>query len=181
MSNILQLHVPYMNVGLDTMTYTVVPTLTNPAGAGIYNVTCQVSVPSALATGDGAGSGQGPGSGAGGGGTSGNGFGGGGQGLGFGGVGQGFGATSGYQQPSAYGSNQTFGPVVSSSLSIVVNQNGSPIYTAPVIAPTQGELQFKIPILAANSDVITVVLSSSNANDKTLQAVKSIIQIGEGM
>jgi len=179
MSNILVLNHPYVNIGLDTMTFTVPATVNSYTGAGIYSVQGQVSVPSAIATGDGAGSGQGPGAGAGGGGT---GFVSGGSGPGFGGVGQGFGATNGYQQPPAGASNQTFGPVVSSSLSIVVNQNGSPVYTMPVIAPTQGAFKFKTQgIVCAIGDVITVVLSSSNANDQQLNTVKSTITIEQGM
>ena len=180
MSNILILNQPYVNVGLDTMTYTIVPTLTNPAGAGIYNVAVQVTVPSYLATGSGAGSGQGLGAGKGGGDAAG--FARGGLGAGDGAIGQGFGADlSGYQQPPAAGSNQTSGSAISSSLSVVVNQNGTPVYTMPALTPTEGAFQFKTDILCANSDVITVVLSSSGAPDKLLNTVQSTITIGQGL
>jgi len=173
MSSILILNKPQVVVGLNTMTYTVGP-------AGLYNVQVSTTVPNAIATGDGAGSGQGPGSGAGGGDPVG--FNAGGLAIGNGGKGQGFGAVpNNYNQPSLYGSNQTSGPTVSSSLSIVVNQNGSPIYTMPTIAPTQGEMRFKIPIVAAASDAITVVISSSNPYDQQLNSVKSTVSIGEGL
>jgi hypothetical protein len=179
MSNTLFLNQNFINVGLGTMTYTIAPTLTNPAGAGLYNVAVQGSVPSAISTGDGAGSGKGPGSGKGGGDAAG--FARGGLGLGDGAVGQGFGPDlSGYSQPIASGSNQTSGPAVSSSLSIVVNLNGTPVYTMPALAPTQDAFQFKTTILCANADVITVVLSSANANDNQYNTVKSNISIGEG-
>jgi hypothetical protein len=67
-----------------------------------------------------------------------------------------------------------------SGLSVVVNQNGSPIYTAPVITPTQIAQQFKFGFAATAADVITVVLSSSNANDSLLNSVKMNVSIGQG-
>ncbi len=68
----------------------------------------------------------------------------------------------------------------SSSLSIVVNQNGSPVYTAPVLSPTQGAIQFKTELVCAATDTITVVLSSSAAVDKLLNTVKSTITLISG-
>ena len=171
MSNILNLNQPYVFNGLGTLTFTVPTT-------GLYNVRCQTTVPVALATGDGGGSGQGLGAGTGGGGE---GFTGGDLGLTHGGVGQGFGPTNGYQQPSAAGSNATQGAAVSSSLSIVVNQNASPIYTAPSLTPTDSAIQFKTSIVATAADVITVVLSSSAASDKVLNGVSSVVSIGQGL
>lgn len=167
---ILILNQNYVQNGVGTLTYTV-------PSDGIYNVQVQVTAPSALATGDGAGSGTGLGSGAGGGaeGTIRGDFG-----LGFGGVGQGFGVGNGYQQPPAYGSNETMGSPVSSALVVVVNKNGSPIYTAPVLTPTQSSLEFKTSAPFAAADVITVVLSSSGAPDNQLNSVKSNISIGQG-
>lgn len=67
-----------------------------------------------------------------------------------------------------------------SGLSVVINQNGSPIYTAPTITPTQTALQFKFSFPATAADVITVVLSSSTANDLLLNSVKMNVAIGQG-
>ena len=70
--------------------------------------------------------------------------------------------------------------VTPSSLVVVVNQNGSPIYTAPAVTPTQIGLRFKISFLAAVNDVITVVLSSSAAIDSIPDNVLSNLSIGQG-
>lgn len=67
-----------------------------------------------------------------------------------------------------------------SSLSVVVNNNASPVFTAPAVSPTQGAQQFKVSLSLAASDVVTVVLSSSAAIDNLLNSVKSIISIGQG-
>lgn len=67
-----------------------------------------------------------------------------------------------------------------SGISIVVNQNGSPVYTAPSVSPTQGALQFRIPFYFTAADAITVVLSSSTANDLVINNVKSNIIIQQG-
>ncbi len=67
-----------------------------------------------------------------------------------------------------------------SGLTIVVNQNGSPVYTAPVISPTQIAQQFKTSLLLADADVVTVVASSSAANDLLLNSVKINTSIGLG-
>lgn len=214
MSNILVLNQPYVNVGLDTMTYTVATT-------GVYNIQVQATFPSAAATGFGAGTavdqglgvtggtqgigqgsnlslgnggtglgfggsttdgalgGNGSGHGAGAGGGA-EGFTGGDLGAGHGGVGQGFGAANGYQQPPANVITPTSGVAVSSSLVVTVNQNGSPIYTFSNSVPTQSAIQFKSSFVGTAADVITVVLSSSNASDKLLNSVQSIVSIGQG-
>lgn len=67
------------------------------------------------------------------------------------------------------------------SLSIVVNQNGSPIYTAPVITPTQSALQLKTSFPATAADVITVVLSSAAAIDNQLNTLKTTVALGNGL
>lgn len=67
-----------------------------------------------------------------------------------------------------------------SGLSIVVNQNGSPIYTAPTLTPTQSAIQFKVDINATAADVITLVLSSTNTNDEMLNSVKTNVAITKG-
>jgi hypothetical protein len=108
MSNILILNQPYVNVGLDTMTYTI------PA-AGLYSLHFEVT------------------------------------------------------------------EVPPSGLSVVVNQNGSPVYTSATPTPTQSAFQFKQGLVCALNDVITVVLSSSSAIDSALNNVKSIIAIEQGL
>ena len=171
MANILFLNErPQVGVGLPTYTYTV-PT------AGVYFVTCQATFPSALATGDGAGSGQGLGSGAGGGDVVG--FSAGGSGLGQGAKGQGFGPKpNNYPQPSAQGSNATTGPAVASTLVITITQNGTPIFTSPVLTPTQSALQFSRTFLFAAADAIAVTYTSSGAPDNLLNTVQSATAIG---
>lgn len=172
MANILILNQPQVWNGLGTLTYTVPTT-------GNYSVVFQTTVPEAVATGDGAGSGTGLGSGAGGGDAYG--FAGGGVGTSHGATGQGFGAVpNNYQQPPSYGSNQTLGAVVSSSLVVVVKNGVTTIFTAPSLTPSQSAYQFKFAFQATAADVLTVVLTSSNANDNQLNSVKSIISIQQG-
>lgn len=126
------------------------------------------------------GNGNGYGAGAGGGDVSG--FARGGNGVGNGGVGQGFGAVpNNYNQPSANAIVPTSVAGLTSSLSVVINQNGSPIYTSTAPTPTQGALQFKFGFVGTAADTITVVFSSSNANDKTLEAVQSTTTIQQGL
>lgn len=159
--------------GLGTLTFNVVTT-------GNYSVGVQCTVPQAVATGSGAGSNKGLGSGAGGGDS-----------LGFseggqsqptpGGVGEGFGAVANnYPQPFPAGSNQTSGAVVTSGVSIVVNKNGSPIYTAPTLGLQQSQIEFKFSFQAAATDAITVVIASSTASDEGLSGVKSNVYIQQG-
>lgn len=105
----------------------------------------------------------------------------GGGGLGDGSKGLGFGsANSGYNQPPAYTNSPTSFAGILSSLSVLVKQNGSTIYTAPTIAGNQLGLQFKTSFLANAADSITVVLSSSLAADNALQAIKANVSIGVG-
>lgn len=66
-----------------------------------------------------------------------------------------------------------------SGLTIVVNVNGSPVYTAPVVSPTQIALQFKTDLLLAAADVVTVVATGSG-NDNLLNSVKINTSIGQG-
>jgi hypothetical protein len=169
MDPILLLNVPQVNVGLPVLSFTV------PL-ASIYRISCQVTVPSAVGPGDGAGSGNGLGSGSGGGDPVG--FSAGGLPLGNGAKGQGFGPkANAYNQPPVEGSNATRFPAVSSSLSIVITQNGTPVYTAPVMSPTQSALQFNVDLLCAASDAILVTFSSSNPNDLLLNSIQSTVAI----
>lgn len=176
MANNLFLNQAQVFNGLGTLTYTV------PAGTAtqLYSVQVTTSVPEAVATGDGAGSGTGLGSGAGGGDVTG--FARGGNGSGTGGVGQGFGpVANNYPQPPLYGSNETTGPAVTSGLSVVVNKNGSPVYTMPTLAVVQSAAKFKTaPFQLAAADVVTVVLSSAVATDTTLNGLTSTIAIQQG-
>jgi hypothetical protein len=65
-------------------------------------------------------------------------------------------------------------------LSIVVNVNGSPVYTAPVITPSQSAIQFKKDFPALLNDVVTVVLASSAPVDLQLNTLKTTISCGNG-
>jgi len=71
-----------------------------------------------------------------------------------------------------------------SGLQIVVNQNGSPVLTLGGTStnptPTQPSLGGSVRIQAAASDVITVVLSSANAVDAQLNAVKGYVNLYQG-
>jgi hypothetical protein len=168
----LVLNQPQVFNGLGTLTYTVVTT-------GQYYINAQITVPEALPTGSGAGSNKGLGSGSGGGDAVG--FNQGGVSADTGGVGHGFGPVANvYPQPPVYGSNQTSGPAVSTGLSVVVNDNGSPIYTMPSMSPTQSAIQFKFPFTSTATHSITVVISSSTASDNALNGVQSVITIGQG-
>jgi len=171
MANYLILDQSQVFTGLGTLTYTVEDT-------GAYNVQVQTTFPQAFIEGSGAGSGQGLGSGVGGGGQ---GFVLGDRGAGYGGVGQGFGTANNYQQPSSQASNQTTNPGITSSLSVVVNKNGSPIYTS--VAPTLGQsgLKFQHSFLATAADSITVVISGNATSDAALNAVVSNVSISQGL
>lgn len=58
---------------------------------------------------------------------------------------------------------------------VVVNQNGSPVYTG--IAGAEG---FYTDISCAANDVIAMVFSSAAAVDQGLNVIKSVISIGQG-
>ena len=70
-----------------------------------------------------------------------------------------------------------------STLQIVVNQNGSPVYTSPALSPTQSAFQFRTALNCAVNDAITVVISSTgpSANDSLLNSVKTSVSIGSGL
>lgn len=84
------------------------------------------------------------------------------------------------QKSTIYSVQVQLTEVPPSGLSVVVNQNGSPIFTAPTLSPTQIAQQFKVAINCTANDVITVVLSSASAIDNQLNTVKSTISIQEG-
>jgi hypothetical protein len=71
-----------------------------------------------------------------------------------------------------------------SGLQVVINQNGSPVLTiggsATNPTPYQPSLGGSVRIQAAVNDVITVVLTSSNAVDAQPNAVKTTINLYQG-
>lgn len=68
-----------------------------------------------------------------------------------------------------------------SALAITVKQNGSTVYTAPVIAQTQTALQFQTNIPCDLTDIITVNLTSSAAQDAQINNIKTTCQIMNGL
>jgi hypothetical protein len=60
-----------------------------------------------------------------------------------------------------------------SSLLVVVNQNGSPIYTGKV-----GADGFKTEVNALANDLLTIVFSSSSPADQVLNGIKSVVSFG---
>ena len=66
-------------------------------------------------------------------------------------------------------------------LSIVVKQGASTVFTAAVEGQTQTAQQFNYSQLYADADVISVVLASSTASDKVMQAVKAIVTVRQGL
>lgn len=67
-----------------------------------------------------------------------------------------------------------------SSLSVVVNLNGSAKLTVDSPSPSQPSLAGTVRMLCVSGDVITVVMSSSNANDNLLNAAKTVINLYQG-
>jgi hypothetical protein len=68
-----------------------------------------------------------------------------------------------------------------SGLSIVIQQNGSPMATSVAPAATQGELDLRIVLNCAISDVISVILSSSNVQEAGRNQIKGILNITPGI
>lgn len=67
------------------------------------------------------------------------------------------------------------------SLTVIVKQNASTVYTAATEGQTQSAQQFNYSQAYSAADVITVQLSSSAADDKALQAVKAIVTVRRGL
>lgn len=71
-----------------------------------------------------------------------------------------------------------------SALQIVINQNGSAKLTVGGAAtnptPTQPTLGGRVSLQCAAADVLTVVLTSANAVDAALNAVKTVINLFQG-
>jgi hypothetical protein len=70
----------------------------------------------------------------------------------------------------------TQGSASQSHVVVVVNVNGSPIYTG--LAGAEG---FKTTAQCTAADIITVVLSSDSNVDKDLNVVKTTVSISEGV
>lgn len=171
MSLILFLNKPQVSEGLATFTHTISTT-------GLYDVQVQVQVPQAIASGNGAG-GMPSGNGR----DLGLGMTGGSQGIGQGsnlslgngglGLGSGGSVQDGASAAVAF-------PAVSSALVLLVKQNGTTVFTAPALSPTQSALQFKVSLLLTAADVITIVPSSANASDKVLNGLQITASIAAG-
>lgn len=80
----------------------------------------------------------------------------------------------------ASGSSADSTAAAPSALSVVVNLNGSPALTSGAPSATQPLVNGKVTMGCVAADVITVVLSSANAADNALNAVKSIINLYQG-
>lgn len=180
MSNYLVLDTNYVQSGLGTLTFNVPATVSafqTPVSNIPFQVRCQVSVPQAVAQGSSAGSGL----------DAGDGVTGGAQGIGqgsnlsLGNGGTGLGCGPGAASSNASSSGYTQAALVLSALSVVVNLNGSPVYTAPAVAGDQEMLSFVTPgILCTAADVITVVFSSAGAPDNQLNAIKANVAVAQG-
>lgn len=70
--------------------------------------------------------------------------------------------------------------VPASSVSIVINQNGSPVATSTAPAAAQQVVTLQIIMNCTINDVITVVISSSAPIDQQLNTVKSIVTLRVG-
>lgn len=68
------------------------------------------------------------------------------------------------------------GSSANSSVVVVVNKNGSAIYTG-----VAGAMGFKVVATLAAGDIITIVPSSSNTVDQGKQTVKITVQMWEGV
>lgn len=62
-------------------------------------------------------------------------------------------------------------------LSIVINQNGSPVVSQPISAPSAMSAGASAIISCTAGDVITIVLSSSVNNDTIANNVKTTVSI----
>jgi hypothetical protein len=74
-----------------------------------------------------------------------------------------------------------FTEVPPSGLNVVIQQNGTQKSSASVLANTQQQLNQQIILNCASADVISIVVSSSNAVDYAPGALKGIINIRQGV
>lgn len=64
-----------------------------------------------------------------------------------------------------------------SGLSVLIKQNASTVFTSATPSSAQKEIVAEAMINAAPADVISFVISSSNANDNMLNTVQTIIEV----
>lgn len=67
-----------------------------------------------------------------------------------------------------------------SGISILVKDNGSTIFTAPILGQTQSAIQFQYEKLLTATHTLTVVLASSADSDQLINSVKTSVSIGLG-
>lgn len=66
-------------------------------------------------------------------------------------------------------------------ISAVVKQGASTVYTAPTEGQTETFQKFRYTQLYSAADVISVILTSSTATDKALNAVKATVAVRQGL
>lgn len=67
-----------------------------------------------------------------------------------------------------------------SSIVFKVKNNGSDVFTAPVVGQTQSALQFSYQQLYTAADVVTVVSTSAATNDNLLNSIQVNCSIANG-
>jgi hypothetical protein len=67
-----------------------------------------------------------------------------------------------------------------SAISIVIQKNGSPVISSAAPAASQSHMELQAQINCVPSDVLSVVLSSSSANDQQFNVLKGILSISAG-
>lgn len=70
--------------------------------------------------------------------------------------------------------------IAPSSLSVVINRNGSPVASSLIASLTETVSNLSAIIDCDIGDVITVVISSAAPNDNMLNTVKSIVVVRQG-
>ena len=68
-----------------------------------------------------------------------------------------------------------------SGMSIVIQQNGSPMATLSAPAASQSVMDLQVKLNCAISDTISIVLASSSAIDKQLNNIRAILKITPGL
>lgn len=67
-----------------------------------------------------------------------------------------------------------------SSISIVINQNGSPKATSVAPSSAQNHIEVRTNLNCAASDTITIVISSSAPIDNQLNTIKTLMVVRQG-
>lgn len=68
-----------------------------------------------------------------------------------------------------------------SSLSVVIKQGSTTLLTVNAPAPTQPTMAGSVVMLCAAADVITLEITSSDVDDSQLNAVKTVINLYQGV